>query len=61
LAAAAAHLRHLIGAPLPQADQSRLDQNLSTAWESLSETEAKDAWAAGSAMSIESAIESSLQ
>jgi len=61
LAAAAAHLRHLIGAPLPQAEQSRLDENLSRAWVSLSETEAKDAWATGSAMSIESAIQYSLQ
>lgn len=61
LAAAAAHLRQLIGVPLTQADQSRLDENLSTAWESLSETEAKDAWAAGSAMSIEIAIQYSLQ
>jgi predicted ATPase/DNA-binding winged helix-turn-helix (wHTH) protein len=61
LAAAAAHLRHLIGAPLPQAEQLRLNENLSGAWESLSETEAKDAWAAGSAMSIEGAIQYSLQ
>jgi predicted ATPase/DNA-binding winged helix-turn-helix (wHTH) protein len=61
LAAAAAHLRQLIGAPLPQAEQSRLDENLSTAWESLSETEAQAAWAAGSAMSTESAIQYSLQ
>ena len=61
LAAAAAHLRQLIGVPLTQAEQSRLDENLSTAWESLSATEAKDAWAAGSAMSIESAIQYSLQ
>ena len=41
LAAAAAHLRHLMGVPLTQAEQSRLDENLSTAWESLSETEGK--------------------
>jgi len=61
LAAAAAHLRHLIGAPLTQAEQARLNENLSGAWESLSETEAKDAWAAGSAMSLESAIQYSLQ
>ncbi len=41
LAAAAAHLRQLIGAPLNPAEQSKLDQTLLPAWESLSETDAK--------------------
>ncbi|MGD0471783.1 MAG: tetratricopeptide repeat protein [Candidatus Velthaea sp.] len=60
LAAAAAHLRWLIGAPLPRAEQLRLAQNLLRAWESLSDADGKEAWAAGRAMSIESAIQHSL-
>jgi predicted ATPase/DNA-binding winged helix-turn-helix (wHTH) protein len=61
LTAAAAHLRQLIGAPLYQAEQSKLEQNLASAWESLSAAEAKAAWAEGSAMSMENAVEYSLQ
>jgi predicted ATPase len=53
LAAAAAHLRQLISAPLHQAEQFKLDQMLLPAWESLSEAEGKRAWAEGSAMSLE--------
>jgi predicted ATPase/DNA-binding winged helix-turn-helix (wHTH) protein len=61
LAGAAEHLRQLISAPLPQAERSRLDQKLSSAWESLSEAEGKRVWAEGSAMSIESVIQYCLQ
>ena len=61
LAGAAEHLRRLISAPLPQAERSKLDQNLSSAWESLSKAEGKRVWAEGSAMSIESVIQYSLQ
>jgi len=61
LAAAAAHLRRLINAPLPLAEQSRFDQSLSSAWELLSETEGEGAWTEGSAMSVESAIDYSLE
>lgn len=61
LAAAASHLRQLISAPLPQAEQLKLDRNLSPAWASLSETQGKSAWAEGTAMGIESAIQYSLQ
>jgi tetratricopeptide (TPR) repeat protein len=61
LAAAAAHLRRLMNAPLPLAEQSRLDQSLSSAWESLSEAEGKEAWAEGSGMNIESAVQYSLE
>ena len=60
LAAAATHLRQMISAPLPQAEQSKLDQNLSPAWKSLGEADGKGTWAQGSAMSIESAIQYSL-
>lgn len=61
LAAAAIHLRQLISAPLPQAEQSKLDQDLSSAWKSLSEGKGKEAWAEGSAISIETAITYCLQ
>lgn len=61
LAAAAAHLRRTISAPQPQAEQLKLDQNLSPAWEALSEPEGRDAWAEGSAMSLEKAIQYSLE
>ena len=60
LAAAAAHLRRLISAPLHVADQSRLDRKLLPAWNSLSEFEGKQAWAEGSAMSLEEAMRYSL-
>ncbi|HTZ84448.1 MAG TPA: tetratricopeptide repeat protein [Candidatus Acidoferrales bacterium] len=61
LAAAAEHLRRLISARLPQAEQSKLDENLSPAWKSLGEREGKEAWAEGSTMSIDDAIRYSLQ
>jgi predicted ATPase/DNA-binding winged helix-turn-helix (wHTH) protein len=61
LAAAASHLRQLIRAPLHQAEQSRLDQTLVPAWEALSQAEGKRAWEEGSAMSLEQAIEYSLE
>ena len=60
LAAAAAHLRQSISAPLPRAEQGKLDQTLLPAWKSLGEGEAKRAWAEGSAMSVEHAIQYSL-
>ena len=61
LAAAAAHLRHLIGAPLHQPEQRKLDQTLLPAWRSLSEQEGQHAWAEGSAMSLEKAVQYSLE
>jgi predicted ATPase/DNA-binding winged helix-turn-helix (wHTH) protein len=61
LAAAAAHLRQLISAPLHQAEQSKLDQMLQPAWQSLGEVEGKGAWTEGSAMSMERAIQYSLE
>lgn len=61
LAAAAAHLRHLIGARLPQAEQLKLDQALLPAWESLDEAEGTTAWAEGSAMNLEKVIQYSLE
>jgi len=61
LAGAAQHLRRLVSVRLPPSEQSKLEQNLSLAWQSLGETLGKRAWAEGSAMSIESAIQYSLQ
>ena len=61
LAAAATHLRQLIGAPLHQAEQAKLDQTLLPAWKSLGESEGKHAWEIGSAMSLEKAIQYSLE
>jgi predicted ATPase/DNA-binding winged helix-turn-helix (wHTH) protein len=61
VAAAAANLRQLISAPLHQAEQFKLDQTLLPAWESLGEAEGKRAWAEGFAMSLEQAIQYSLE
>jgi predicted ATPase/DNA-binding winged helix-turn-helix (wHTH) protein len=60
LAAAGAHLRRLISAPLPQAEQRKLDQTLLGAWDALSEAQGRDAWDEGSTMSAERAIQYSL-
>jgi len=60
LAAAAAQLRQSIGAPLPQAEQLKLDEKLLLARKSVSEEEGKRAWAEGSAMSLENAVQYSL-
>jgi predicted DNA-binding transcriptional regulator YafY len=59
LAAAAAHLRKLISAPLRQEEQLKLDNALLPAWESLG-GDGKVAWAMGSAMNMEQAIDFSL-
>lgn len=61
IAAAGAHLRRLIGAPLPPADQSKLEEKLQGAWSSLSGPEGKRAWEKGWAMTLESAVEYSFQ
>ena len=61
LAGAAEQLRRALSSPLQQADQSKLDRNLSQAWGSLKESDGKRAWEEGSAMSIESAIQYSLE
>jgi predicted ATPase/DNA-binding winged helix-turn-helix (wHTH) protein len=61
LAAAAAQLRRLISAPLSPAEQSKLDRTLAPAWKSLSDLEGKDAWEKGSAMSLEKAMQYSLE
>lgn len=60
LAAAATHLRRSVSAPLNGAEQSKLDQFLLGAWNSLGEPDGQRAWTEGSAMSLETAIECSL-
>jgi tetratricopeptide (TPR) repeat protein len=61
LGGAAAHLRRLISAPLPQAEQAKLDQTLIPAWRSLSGADGTGAWAEGFGMSLEKAIQYSLE
>ncbi len=61
LAGAAEHLRRMAGTTLPQAEQSMLDESLSSAWKSLGQADGKRAWADGSALSIDAAIQYSLQ
>ena len=60
-AAAEEHLRQLISAPLHQAEQSKLEQSLLPAWKALNEAEGKRAWTQGSEMSLEQAIQYSLE
>jgi tetratricopeptide (TPR) repeat protein len=61
LAGAAAHLRQSVSAHLHQVEQFKLDQTLLSAWKSLSETEGKRAWAEGSGMSLDNAVQYSLR
>ena len=61
LAAAATHLRQLIGAPLHPAEQAKFDQAFVPAWQSMSEAEGKRVWAEGFAMTLASAIEYALE
>jgi tetratricopeptide (TPR) repeat protein len=61
LAAAAAHLRRMIGAPLTRAEQSILDRTLLAAWNSLSQTKGQEAWAKGYDMSMEEAVQYSYE
>jgi predicted ATPase/DNA-binding winged helix-turn-helix (wHTH) protein len=61
LAAAAANLRRLISAPLPQAEQVKLDHTLQAAWKSISEPDGRRAWEEGSAMAPEEAVRYSLE
>jgi predicted ATPase/DNA-binding winged helix-turn-helix (wHTH) protein len=60
IAAAAVRLRQQISAPLPPAEQRKLDQRLQRAWESAGEQAGKKAWAEGTEMPLESAIQFAL-
>ncbi len=61
LAAAAAHLRRTISAPLSRAEQSVLDRTLLDAWKSLSQPKGQEAWAKGYDMSMGDAVAYSLE
>lgn len=61
LAAAAAHLRRVISAPLTRAEQSNLDRTLLAAWTSLSQPKGQQAWAKGYDMGMEDAVRYSLE
>ena len=61
LAAAATHLRQLVSAPLPPAEQQKLDGTLSSAWKALGDAQGKTAWAEGFAMTLEQAVQYSLK
>jgi hypothetical protein len=61
LAAAAANIRKQIHAPLTQAEQSTLDETLVNAWKALHESEGREAWALGYEMSLERAVQFSLE
>ena len=61
LAAAAAHLRQRISAPLLPAEQVKFDGRLQPARKSLGEADATAAWARGWGMSLEDAIQYSLE
>ena len=61
IAAAAAHLREWIGAPLMPAEQSKLSDKLQPAWASLNEADSRAAYERGWAMSLDSAIQYALE
>lgn len=61
LAGSATHLRELISAPLPPAEQLNLDQRLRTAWKTLDDAEGKRVWADGWAMPLPAAIRYSIE
>ena len=56
LAGAAAALRQSVGAPLPPVERARLDENLETARQAVSNTASAAAWVEGWAMPAEKAI-----
>jgi predicted ATPase/class 3 adenylate cyclase len=60
LASFAAALRASIGAPLPPAEQTRVDRMIAPARAALSEADVKAAWDAGSSLTLEQAIELAL-
>jgi tetratricopeptide (TPR) repeat protein len=61
LAAAADHLRQLIGAPMPSLEQLKLDQHLKPAWQSISQSDGRTAWEQGWAWSLDDAINYALE
>ena len=60
LAGFAATLRETIGAPLPPAEQARVDRMISPARAALQEAASNEAWQAGQHLTLEQAIELAL-
>jgi hypothetical protein len=61
LAAAADHLRNQIGAPLPQAERAKLEEELFAAREILNTEQGKLSWQRGLEMPLQAAISFALQ
>ena len=61
ITAAASRLRQAISAPLPPAEQWKLDQAMATAWQHIPKPEGDKAVEDGQAMTMESAIQFALQ
>ena len=61
IAGAASHLRRLTSAFLPAAEQTNIDEMLKPAWELLSHEDGKAAWAQGSGMSLQQAIQYAIE
>jgi len=61
LAGAAAQLRRLTSAFLAAAEQSGLDAMLKPAWEAMSRAEGESAWAEGSQMSLQQAMQYAIE
>jgi predicted ATPase/serine/threonine protein kinase len=60
LAGAAAALRHVLGAPLPPAEQAQLEKSLEPAREALTNTAASAAWLEGWGTPVEKAVQDAL-
>jgi predicted ATPase/DNA-binding winged helix-turn-helix (wHTH) protein len=60
VAGAASRLRQAVSAPLPPAEQAKLDENLRQAWQQLGEAGGKKAWEEGRALTTDHAIEYAL-
>jgi len=61
IAAAAAHVRQRIGAPLLPVEKSRFDKGLRSVWNALNEQDGKAAWEHGWAMPLEKAVQYALE
>lgn len=61
LAAAATQLRETLAAPLPVAEQTKLNRKLLPAWDCLAELDARSAWSEGAAMTVEDAVRYSME
>ena len=60
VAAAASRLRQVISAPLPPAEQAKLDEKLRQGWQQLGEAAGNEAWEEGRTMTMDHAVEHAL-